>query len=82
MTAAQHNRAEAQGVGGLFFKRSGVDRRTGEDRRQVHDLSYFEQGGVERRSGKERRSLVERRAGWVRLSDWHSVCIQPERALA
>jgi len=32
-----------------------VDRRLGEDRRQVYDLDYFQNGGIERRSGNERR---------------------------
>ena len=63
--------------GGPFFQRSGVDRRADEDRRRTYDLSYFEKGGVERRSGRERRAPVERRAGWVRMSHWQSLCIRP-----
>jgi len=54
-------------------RRSFFDRRSGEDRRKVHNLDYFSKGGVERRSGKERRSKVERRKGWIRVSDWVSV---------
>jgi hypothetical protein len=54
-------------------RRSLVDRRSGEDRRKVHNLDYFSKGGVERRSGKERRSKEERRSGWIRVSDWVSV---------
>lgn len=65
-----------------FYLRSGADRRDTEERRQVHDLSYFENGGVERRSGRERRTEPERRAGWVRVSQWHSICLQPARAEA
>jgi hypothetical protein len=38
-----------------------VDRRSGEDRRQVYDADYFQNGGLERRSGKERRKPDERR---------------------
>jgi hypothetical protein len=38
-----------------------VDRRSGEDRRQVYDADYFLIGGLERRSGKERRQHYERR---------------------
>jgi hypothetical protein len=30
-----------------------VDRRSGEDRRQVYDADYFQNGGLERRSGKD-----------------------------
>ena len=32
-----------------------IDRRSGEDRRQVYNADYFQDGGLERRSGKERR---------------------------
>jgi hypothetical protein len=58
-----------------FAARSSVDRRTGDDRRDVHDLEYFESDGHERRSGKERRVLPEKRTGWVRVSRWHSICV-------
>ena len=51
-----------------------VDRRSGEDRRQVYDADYFQTGGKERRSGKERRQPHERRKGYTRVSDWSSVC--------
>jgi hypothetical protein len=51
-----------------------VDRRSGEDRRQVYDLSYFQNGVVERRSGKDRRQLGERRENCTRVSKWSSVC--------
>ena len=51
-----------------------VDRRSGEDRRQVYDSDYFENGGVERRSGKERRLNSERRRDCTRISQWSSVC--------
>lgn len=54
-------------------KRSGLDRRSGRDRRRVHLLDYFLSGGIERRSWKERRSQNERRTDWVRVSDWTSV---------
>jgi hypothetical protein len=57
-------------------RRSFVDRRSGEDRRRVHNLDYFSNGGVERRSGKERRSKLERRNGWIRVSDWVSVFVR------
>jgi len=52
-----------------------VDRRSGEDRRQVYDSDYFENGGVERRGGKERRQNSERRRDCTRISQWSSVCV-------
>lgn len=51
-----------------------VDRRRGEDRRQVYDADYFENGGSERRKGNERRRQDERRKGCIRVSKWSSVC--------
>jgi hypothetical protein len=32
-----------------------LERRSGDDRRKVHDLEFFEEGGIERRSGDESR---------------------------
>ena len=61
----------------MLKKRGSVlDRRSGEDRRKEHNPDYFLNGGVERRHWKERRSQAERRAGWVRLSEWYSVSLQ------
>ena len=51
-----------------------VDRRSGEDRRQVYYPDYFKKGGLERRSGKERRRKYERRKDCIRVSEWSSVC--------
>jgi hypothetical protein len=51
-----------------------VDRRSGEDRRQVYDADYFQNGGLERRSGKERRRPYERRKDCIRASEWSSIC--------
>ena len=51
-----------------------VDRRSGEDRRQVYDADYFQNGGVERRRGKERRQHYERRKDCIRVSEWSSIC--------
>ena len=51
-----------------------VDRRSGEDKRQVYDADYFQNGGLERRSGKERRQHYERRKDCTRVSEWSSVC--------
>jgi len=51
-----------------------LDRRSSQGRRQVYDTAYWENGGVERRSGKDRRQQKERRDGWVKVSNWSSVC--------
>ena len=51
-----------------------VDRRSGEDRRQVYNSDYFENGGLERRGGKDRRQNSERRKDCIRVSKWSSVC--------
>jgi hypothetical protein len=50
-----------------------IDRRSGEDRRQVYDADYFQNGGKERRSGKERRQQNERRKSYIRVSEWSSI---------
>ena len=50
-----------------------LDRRSGEDRRQVYDSDYFLNGGVDRRKGKYRRQKGERRDGYIRVSKWSSV---------
>jgi len=51
-----------------------VDRRSGEDRRQVYDSVYWESVGIERRSAKDKRQQKERRDNWVKVSKWSSVC--------
>ena len=53
-----------------------VDRRSGEDRRQVYDSAYWESGGIERRSIKDRRQPKERRDNCVKVSKWSSICIE------
>jgi hypothetical protein len=55
------------------LKRSLVDRRSGEDKRNRYSLDYFTDGGKERRKGKERRQSEERRSGWARVYKWCSV---------
>jgi hypothetical protein len=55
------------------MNRSGFDRRTDEERRDVYDLNYFENGGAERRRIVERRRNNEMRTGWQRVSQWSSV---------
>lgn len=51
-----------------------LDRRSGEDRRQVYDSDYFENIGVERRKGGVRRKKGERREDCIRVSEWSSIC--------
>jgi len=52
-----------------------LDRRSSEDRRQHYSLVYFNRGGRERRiEDRERRMLQERRKGYVRISNWSSIC--------
>ena len=51
-----------------------IDRRSGEERRQVYDSDYFEEDGKERRNGKDRRKKKERRKGCIQVSDWTSIC--------
>jgi len=61
----------------MLSKRSGVDRRSEIERRQVYSIDYFIQGGVERRSGLDRRkNRRERRKGWVRVNEWISVPVK------
>ena len=59
------------------LERSGLDRRAGDERRQMYDLNYFlERGGIERRERGDRRRNGEKRAGWVRVTQWSSICVQ------
>lgn len=48
--------------------RTGIDRRSVQDRRRVNNPGYSWKEGVERRGGKEQRMQVERRAEWARRS--------------
>ena len=50
-----------------------VDRRSGEDRRQIYDADYFQNDGLERRGLKKRRQYCERRKDYKRVSEWSSV---------
>lgn len=64
---------------GQFLKDSRVsdpyvDRRSGEERRQVYDSDYFENDGIERRTNVDRRQTAERRNSCTRVSRWSSVC--------
>ncbi len=54
-------------------RQSGLDRRSGEDRRKTYSLDYFVKGGKERRQTAERRLKGERRNDWLRIDKWYSV---------
>ena len=54
-----------------------LDRRQGDDRRQLYSLYYFQLGGLDRRRSQERRFNRERRKGYARVSTWASVCLSP-----
>ena len=54
-------------------RQSGLDRRSGEDRRKTYSLDYFVKGGKERRRAEERRRQGERRNEWLRIDKWYSV---------
>lgn len=50
-----------------------LDRRSGDDRRQIYSFAYFDAGGRERRDYAERRDVLERRFGYIRIGPWTSV---------
>ena len=53
-----------------------MDRRTGQDRRYIHLLSFFANGGKETRNEKDRRGVTERRKDCMRVTKWSSVCVK------
>jgi hypothetical protein len=53
-----------------------MDRRSVKDRRRPRHLAHLTYRGLERRDGEERRLQGERRAGWVRVSQWSSVYLK------
>lgn len=55
--------------------RSNIDRRSGMDRRQMHDLNRLIDDETQRRSIKERRETDELRSDWVRISKWSSMYV-------
>jgi len=57
------------------YSRSGFDRRSGMDRRQVHNMNRLIDDETQRRSLKERRETNELRSGWVRISKWSSMYV-------
>ena len=52
-----------------------LDRRSGDDRREVYSIDYFENNGLERRQSIDRRSQAERRDDCISVSKWTSVCV-------
>ncbi len=52
-------------------KRSGIDRRSGNDRRIDYTRSFFSRP-LDQRMGVERRDTEEQRFGWVRVSKYSS----------
>jgi len=70
------NIKSAKGSKKTFSPIPGIDRRSLYDRRQVHSLDYFLMGGFERRKIRDRRkNKIERREGWIRITDWTSVFV-------
>lgn len=55
--------------------RSGIDRRSGVDRRQIQNLNRPINDESQRRHYKEQRKTGELRADWVRISTWSSMFI-------
>jgi len=56
---------------GRYNKRSGLDRRSGNDRRLDYTRSFFSRP-FDQRKGDERRTVEELRSGWVRVSKFSS----------
>ena len=54
--------------------RSGVQNRSGRDRRRLFDAYYIAEDGTKTSIFNERRSQSERRKRWKRVSQWGSVC--------
>lgn len=69
------NRTQNQRLKKLRVRRTDpyLDRRSGDDRRELYSFSYFDAGGRERRGYAERRDVTERRFGYVRIGPWTSV---------
>lgn len=59
--------------------RSDIDRRSGADRREMHDLNRFVEDETERRNFSERRHSGEIRDDWVRISKWSSMYVGHNR---
>jgi hypothetical protein len=53
---------------------SGIQNRSGRDRRRLFDVYCFTKDGTKTSILNERRSQSERRKGWAKVSQWGSVC--------
>jgi hypothetical protein len=58
-----------------WIKRSGVERRSGAEKRHDPGRVYFLSGGTERRRADDRRKSGERRDGWLSVGNWRSICV-------
>lgn len=56
---------------GRYNKRSGAERRSGNERRLDYTRSFFSRP-FDQRKGAERREIEELRSGWVRVSKFSS----------
>jgi hypothetical protein len=56
-----------------WIERSGVERRSGKDKRRSASRRYFLKGGRERRRKDDRRQSAERRDGWLQVGKWRSI---------
>lgn len=56
-----------------WSSRSGTDRRSGDDRRQLHRLYRRADDQLDRRKSSERRESGELRSNWVRITSWSSM---------
>ena len=59
----------------VAYKRSPVDRRGAEERRQIYFIDYFDGGGRERRFQSEPRCCIEKRKGWVCIDKQMSISL-------
>ena len=56
------------------FKRTGIDRRTENDRREAYSVDFFSEKIIERRQrADDRRGKQEKRLNWTRVTEWVSV---------
>jgi len=58
-----------------WIERSGLERRSGADKRRDASRVYFLRGGRERRRTDDRRQTPERRDGWLQVGRWRSISV-------
>ncbi len=58
-----------------WIERSGLERRSGADKRRSASRVYFLGGGKERRRADDRRQTAERRDGWLQVEKWRSISV-------